>query len=220
MMARSPSVPREIHSLIVPVLAAGLFVPLFIFRGTGPLDFWGSLTLDVAFLCVLALSVNRPYIALIRQDLRTRAVQKIVLGIASALALYIIFYAGNWLAPHLLPNAGRGIGRVYAFKTGVPVARIVLLMVLVIGPGEEVFWRGYLQRFWQVRFGTTAGWLLASGLYAAVHAGSLNPMLILAASVCGLFWGFLYLKFRSPLMICISHSLWDLLVFVILPFSW
>lgn len=219
MMVRSPSAPREIHSLIVPLLAAGLFVPLFIFRGTGPLDFWGSMTLDVAFLCVMALSVDRAYIALIRQDLRTKAAPKIVLGIASALVLYLVFFAGNWLAPHIISNAGRGIGRVYGYKSGVSTVRIVLFMILVIGPGEEIFWRGYLQRFWQARFGNVAGWLLASGLYAAVHAGSLNPMLVLAAAVCGLFWGYLFFKFRSPLMICVSHTLWDLLVFIILPFS-
>lgn len=219
MTASSPSAPREIHSLIVPLLAAGLFVPLFIFRGTGPLDFWGSMTLAVAFLCIMALSVDRAYLALIRQDLRTGAVQKIALGIASALVLYLVFFAGNELAPHIIPDAGRGIGRVYGFKSGVSTARIVVLMVLVIGPGEEIFWRGYLQRFWQTRFGNIAGWLLVSGLYAAVHAGSLNPMLVLAAAVCGLFWGYLFFKFRSPLMICASHTLWDLLVFIILPFS-
>jgi membrane protease YdiL (CAAX protease family) len=43
-------------------------------------------------------------------------------------------------------------------------------------------------------------------------------MLILAAAVCGVFWGGLYLRFRSPLLNIVSHTLWDLLVFVILPF--
>jgi len=220
MMVRSPSAPREIHSLIVPLLAAGLFVLLFIFRGTGTLDFWGSMTLNVAFLCVIALSVDRAYISLIRQDLRTKTVQKIALGVVSALLLYLVFLGGNWLSRQIMPGAGQDIGRVYGFKTGVSTVRIVLLMVLVIGPGEEVFWRGYLQRFWQARFGNIGGWLLVSGLYTAVHAGSLNPMLILAAAACGLFWGYLYFKFRSPMMICVSHTFWDLLVFIILPFSW
>jgi membrane protease YdiL (CAAX protease family) len=218
-MLRSPSAPREVHSLIVPFLAAGLFVPLFIFRGTGPLDFWGSMTLDVAFLCVLALSVDRTYVSLIHRDVKDGTLKKIGLGIASAVALYLIFLAGSWLAPHMIPNAGPGISRVYGFKSGVSPLRIVVLMILVIGPGEEIFWRGYLQRFWQGRFGNIAGWLLAAGLYTAVHAGSLNPMLVLAAAVCGLFWGYLFFKFRSPLMICVSHTLWDLLVFIILPFS-
>jgi hypothetical protein len=43
-------------------------------------------------------------------------------------------------------------------------------------------------------------------------------MLILAAAVCGVFWGWLYLRFRSPLLNVVSHAVWDLLVFVILPF--
>jgi membrane protease YdiL (CAAX protease family) len=44
-------------------------------------------------------------------------------------------------------------------------------------------------------------------------------MLILAALVCGIFWGSLFLKYRSPLMLIVSHTLWDLLVFIVLPFS-
>jgi membrane protease YdiL (CAAX protease family) len=45
-----------------------------------------------------------------------------------------------------------------------------------------------------------------------------NPMIILAAAVCGIFWGGLYLRFRSPVLNAVSHTVWDLLVFVILPF--
>ena len=62
-------------------------------------------------------------------------------------------------------------------------------MALLIGPGEEIFWRGYLQRRWQERFGAGRGFLFAAALYAAVHAGSGNVMLVLAAAVCGAVLG-------------------------------
>jgi hypothetical protein len=43
-------------------------------------------------------------------------------------------------------------------------------------------------------------------------------MLVAAAGVCGIFWGWLYLAFRSPILNVVSHTAWDLLVFVVLPF--
>jgi membrane protease YdiL (CAAX protease family) len=59
---------------------------------------------------------------------------------------------------------------------------------------------------------------LTALLYTAVHLAGGNIMLVLAAALCGVFWGWLYLRFRSPLLNIISHTLWDLLVFVVLPF--
>jgi uncharacterized protein len=50
--------------------------------------------------------------------------------------------------------------------------RVVLLLALLIGPGEELFWRGFLQRRWQIRFGPVRGFLLTAGLYTLVHAAT------------------------------------------------
>ncbi len=55
-------------------------------------------------------------------------------------------------------------------------------------------------------------------LYTAVHLASGNIMLVLAAAVCGVFWGWLYLRYRSPVLNIVSHTLWDLAVFVVFPF--
>jgi len=44
-------------------------------------------------------------------------------------------------------------------------------------------------------------------------------MLIMAALVCGVFWGFMYMIFkpRNLVPLLISHALWDVMVFVVLP---
>jgi len=200
-------------------LAVIFFVPLFIFRSIGPLDFWWWMSAGIALLIALSLALDRSYAGLILSDFKNRLAWKIGVGIFAALLLYAVFYAGDRLSRQILPFAGTGIGRVYGLKAGVSPLRIVLLVVCLIGPGEEFFWRGYLQRCWQARFGTLPGWLLATALYALVHAGSGNIMLVLAAGVCGLFWGFLYLRFKSVLLVAVSHTLWDLLVFIVLPFK-
>ncbi len=211
--------PTGRHDLIIALLALGLFVPLFIFRGTGPLDFWNSLSLTVIFLSVFAVSVDSTYGPFLLEDLRTNPAKKIIAGLLSALVLYGIYFLGNLILRNLVPASGAEVSRVYGFGAGVSRWRVILFILLFIGPGEEIFWRGYLQRAWQARFSNQAGWLLTTLLYAGVHAGSGNPVLVLAAVVCGLFWGWLFLRYRSPLMLCVSHTFWDLLAFVIIPFQ-
>jgi hypothetical protein len=208
-----------IPEYILAVAAVVLFVPLFVFRRLGPLDFWWWMTAAIGLLIGGAVVLDRDYVRSIRADLRSEAARKIFWGILSAAALYALFFAGNWASRLIFPFAGRGIGDVYGFKAGVSPFRIVVLMVLIIGPGEELFWRGFLQRRWQARFGPPAGLIAAALLYTLVHAGSGNPMLVLAAAVCGLYWGILYLGTGSVLLVAVSHTLWDLAVFVFFPFG-
>ena len=177
------------------------------------------MSIIIALLIALSVVLDRSYAGLILSDFKNKLAWKIGIGIFTALLLYAVFYACNQLSRQIFPFAGQGIGRVYGFKAGASPLRIVLLIVCLIGPGEEFFWRGYLQRCWQERFGALPGWLLATALYALVHAGSGNIMLLLAAGVGGLFWGFLYLRFKSVLLVAVSHTLWDLLVFIVLPFQ-
>jgi len=211
--------PRKVDDLIVAAAAVLLFVPLFIFRAAGPFDFWWWMSLNIILAVGLGAASDRTYLPALRADLRAGAGKKIFLGLLSAAALYAVFFAGNFFSRLLLPFAGAGIGAVYAFKSTASLVRIVPLMALLIGPGEEVFWRGFLQRRWQERFGARRGFLLATALYAGVHAGSGNVMLVLAAAVCGLFWGYLYRRTESLLLIAVSHTAWDLAVFIAFPFG-
>ena len=154
---------------------------------------------------------------MLREDVRTRPFRKIVLGALSAAALYGVFYLGGIIVRRMLPMGGEGIGAVYALKAGVPAVRIALLLLLVIGPGEELFWRGYLQRSWQKKLGGASALPLAVAVYTAVHVASGNPVLVLAAAVCGLYWGVIYQRSGSVLLVAVSHTLWDLAVFLLFP---
>ncbi len=199
-------------------LAAVLFIALFRFRRLGPLDFWAWLAMNIILVAALGFAVDRGYGPRIKEDLRSDLLRKIGIGIVSAGALYAVFAVGRAAAVGLFPFAMEGIERVYALRSGVPLFRVALLICLIVGPGEEIFWRGFFQENAGVRPGRAAGFILTSLLYASVHLASGNIMLILAAAVCGVFWGWLYLRFRSPLLNAVSHTVWDLLVFVILPF--
>lgn len=199
-------------------VAAALFIVLFRFGRLGPLDFWAGLAASILVALVLAFAVDRGYARRLAADLRTGAVRKIALGIASAAALYGVFAVGRLVALRLFPFAAGGIAAVYGLKAGVALPRVVLLIGLIIGPGEELFWRGFFQERTGATTRPAAGFVLTALLYTAVHMASGNLMLVLAAAVCGVFWGALYLRFRSPLLNVVSHTLWDLAVFVVFPF--
>lgn len=218
-MSGGKSGPRPLLVAAAGALAAALFIALFRFRRLGPLDFWAWLASNIALVVALSLTVDKGYGRRLKEDLGTGPLRKIGFGIASALALYAVFAAGRAAALAIFPFAASGIGSVYALKSGVPLLRVALLIGLVIGPGEELFWRGFFQEHAGAGAGTrrTGGFILATLLYTSVHLASGNIMLVLAAAVCGVFWGWLYLRFRSSLLNVVSHTVWGLLIFVIWP---
>lgn len=203
----------------LPVLAAALFGCLLTLRRIGPLDFWWGMSASLAVLISLALFADGSYRVHLSQDIRRGVLKKAVLGVTSAILLYLVFWAAGTVSREILPFAESGIEAVYAFKDDAPAVRVFTLIALLIGPGEEVFWRGFIQRRWEKRLGFLRGWLLASAFYAIVHIGSRNLILVLAALVCGLFWGALYSWSRSVLLVSVSHTLWDLAVFMVFPLS-
>jgi uncharacterized protein len=209
--------PGRLRPFVPVALAVTLFPYLLHFRRLGPLDFWWGMTLVVAALVVSAASVDRASVALLREDVRDRPFRKAIYGAVSAAALYGIFHLGSLFVRRFLPMGEEGIGAVYGLKSGVSPLRIGLLLLLVIGPGEELFWRGHIQRTWQDKFGKASGLPFAVAVYAAVHVASGNPVLVLAAAVCGLFWGVLYRRSGSILLVAVSHTLWDLAVFLVFP---
>lgn len=203
--------------LIQIILFAGLFTPLFIFHSTAKIDFWWWMSINITLLFLFSLLSDKSYLIILRNDFSSGILHKIMLGLLSAFILYALFYLGNQISRTIFTFAGEGISQVYAFKQDASTLRIILLMALLIGPGEEVIWRGYLQRHWEIRFGRGAGYFLSVAAYSLVHAASGNIMLIGAAAVCALFWGWLYLWYRSVLLVVVSHTVWDLLIFIILP---
>ena len=199
--------------------ASALFIPLFITRGIGPFDFWWWMSTALLILILTAALFDTEYMRGVMADIAGHWLRKTLLGLAAALALYIIFALGNQISRLILDFAGRGIDAVYGFRGGASSLRIALLMAIVIGPGEELFWRVFLQGRLSRQLGDWKGFAAATALYTAVHLASGNLMLVLAAMVCGIFWGFLYLRFRSPLINMVSHTVWDIAVFIVFPFT-
>jgi membrane protease YdiL (CAAX protease family) len=196
-----------------------LFIPMFVIQVIGPFDFWWWMSVNLFILILLSLVVDRNYLPFLRQDMLSKPVGKVLIALASVVVLYFLFYTGNYLSRLWFSFAGDQIGGIYLFKGDASPARVILLMALIIGPGEELFWRGFVQRHLSSRMGRLTGFLVATALYSLVHVATGNFILVMAALVCGLFWGWLFYKYNSMLVNIVSHTVWDIAVFVVFPFQ-
>ena len=176
-------------------------------------NFWIKLCISASILATTGLTLSRgEWKSLFRFKRR-----HLCLGPVSALVLYGIFWLGNEVSSVLFPFASKEISSIYFNKTQLPSIVIGLLLVFVMGPAEEIYWHGFIQRAFSHRYGAVAGVLLTTAIYAVVHVVALNFMLFVAAAICGLFWGVLYQREQSLIPVIISHSLWDLIIFVLFP---
>ncbi len=141
----------------------------------------------------------------------------ITVGIASAVALYAIAFAGAHFLSSVSVQLQADLAVIYAYGKGTSRILIGTVLLFWLAPLEELFWRGFLQHRLMQRFGSTAGWLIAAGLYLLAHIWAGNIMLWLALAVAGLFWGWLFKRYNRLWPCIISHAVWDVLVFIVLP---
>ena len=110
------------------------------------------------------------------------------------------------------------VDSIYGMKEGESPWLLAALLLLLIGPAEEIFWRGYVQRTLSKRWNPNVGFVVATLIYALVHAGSCNFMLVMAALVVGAAWGALYRFFPNRFAaVILSHAVWDVAVFIFFP---
>lgn len=191
------------------VFATILWILVFLVR---PFDFWIMLSVSTLILLLISVLINtNTWNAEINMRM-------LLYGVISAVLLYGFFYLGFQVTKSN-PMLSEGVKRVYELRSSLPTIFIGSLLVFPIAPGEEIYWRGLIQRRFAERLGSNAGFLTATAAYALVHLPTLNPPLILTAFIGGLVWGYLYKKTGSLVPAVISHVLWDLLIFVVAPLT-
>jgi membrane protease YdiL (CAAX protease family) len=142
----------------------------------------------------------------------------IVLGVALAAVLWGVFWLGEYLSTLIFDFARPQVDSIYGMKEGENPFVLTLLMLLIIGPAEEIFWRGCIQNRLTARWNPDMGFILTTLVYGLVHVSKFNFMLIMAAMVAGFVWGLAYRFFPEKLgAIIISHALWDCAVFIWFP---
>jgi membrane protease YdiL (CAAX protease family) len=141
-------------------------------------------------------------------------------GGAIAAALYGVFRVGDPIVRLVLPRGGEQLEDLYGLRTGHQALGIAARLALVIGPSEELFWRGLVQRRLAAVLGRDDwGALAGTAAYAGAHVATGNPALVAAAAVAGGLWGGLAARGVPMEALMASHALWDVLVFIVAPTS-
>ena len=80
--------------------------------------------------------------------------------------------------------------------------------------GEEMLFRGLVQRSYQKVLSAWSAILMASIQFAVMHLGWLNPLEIAFSYVMGIFFGYSW-KTKSLITPVIAHSMGNIIVFLI-----
>lgn len=144
--------------------------------------------------------------------------RQFAIGIGIAAALWGVFWIGDKISQLLFDFARPQVDLIYSMKDQSPSWIIALELLLLIGPAEELFWRGFIQQRLAERMSPTWAWIAATAVYTLIHLWSFNFMLIMAAMVAGGLWGLLY-RLRPDWLpaLVVSHALWDVAAFVVFP---
>ena len=208
MADRRDDRPGGLALAIAAVAAGTAFTATF----RGPRDrFWTRMTWTGISLGGLALALSEP-----ARRARIRA-WHVPLGLLSAAILYVTFGVGDRFARRYVPSGDAEIREIYGLRTLRPRGEIATRLATIVGPAEELFWRGLVQEALMRRYGRWPGAALAAVAYAGVHVTSGNFTLLGAAGVAGAHWCALYAAGVPLGALVVSHVAWDIWIFLVAP---
>ncbi|MFX3674293.1 MAG: lysostaphin resistance A-like protein [Paenisporosarcina sp.] len=94
-----------------------------------------------------------------------------------------------------------------------------LLLLFIVAPGEELFWRGFIQQKLKAYMSPFLAVISASLLFGLSLSFSGFWLGVLAACFSGIIWGLLYEWKRSMPLVIIAHITMTILLFLILPLT-
>ena len=205
------------QSLTKPVtgcLIAAILWTIMFSPWTSPhVNFWVMMTCSGLALTTFSTWARRDWWKEVKLDWTN-----IALGVTLAAALWCVFWIGDKLSSLMFDFARPQVNLIYGMKEGENPWVLTFLMLLIIGPAEEIFWRGFIQKSFSEKWNPNLGFIVTTLIYSLVHLSKFNFMLIMAALVAGLAWGLAYRFFPEKLgAIIISHALWDCAVFIWFP---
>lgn len=194
-------------------LAAVLWTVMFSPWTSPHVNFWKMMTCSGLMLTVYSTWAAPGWWKNVRLGLTD-----ILLGIALAAFMWGVFWLGEYFSTMIFGFARPQVDMIYGMKEGENPWILTALMLLIIGPAEEIFWRGYIQNTLSKRWNPNVGFIVTTLVYSLVHLPKMNFMLIMSAAVAGFIWGLAYRFFPERFgAILLSHALWDCAVFIWFP---
>jgi CAAX protease family protein len=206
--------PHAVDDVSPGTVALGLLAAQVAFAATfrGPRErFWQRMTMTGLCLGGLALASSRTARA-------TRiGARDVALGLASAATLYATFKVGDRFARRFVPGGDAQIRDIYTLRTLRPRGEIAARLATIVGPAEELFWRGLVAEGLMTRYGRWRGAALAAAAYGGVHIVTGNFTLFGAAGIAGAHWCALYAAGVPLGALVVSHVAWDVWIFLLQP---
>ncbi len=143
----------------------------------------------------------------------------IALGLATAAALYTVFYAGNLGVTTLHPFGISATTENSIYSLIASPSNPLFLQVAVLAfdaAGYESFFRGILQTRLEARTGVGSVFLVAL-FDALLHAVSMNPLWVVTTFIADSVWGLTYYYSKDLTSSVTSHFVWDVVIFILLP---
>ena len=194
-------------------IAAVLWTVMFSPWTAPYVNFWVMMTCSGLTLTLYSTWASPDWWKDVRFDLNN-----VLLGVALAAVLWGVFWLGEFFSTLLFDFARPQVDMIYGMKEGENPWILTLLMLFIIGPAEEIFWRAYLQKNLSQRWNPDMGFIVTTLMYSIVHLPKFNFMLRMAAAVAGFVWGLAYRFFPKKIgAIILSHALWDCAVFIWFP---
>lgn len=175
--------------IIIPLLIAA-FLWFFMFSPwtSGIFNFWTAMSFSAIVLMNMAFALRPPVV-----DRRCEVRLEEYCRRGGDWLLFCGEYSG-WeirLPPGFSTLPVRQVELIYGMKTGENPWLLSILLLILIGPAEEIFWRGYVQNALSKRWSPNVGFIVTTLVYALVHIWSFNFMLVMAALVVGAIWDWL-----------------------------
>lgn len=172
--------------------------------------FWYLYTATILFCMSFAITVDKTKI-------KQSSLTNLAYGTMSGILLFVLFMLSNYLIEWLnISSLTKDISQLYKHYSPSALWHYLVLFIIII-PGEEIFWRGFIQKKLMERFQTKGTIILSTILYTLPMFYSQNMALVLAGVVAGLVWATLYQWKKSISLVVISHLIFDFLLLVLFP---
>lgn len=169
--------------------------------------FWVLMPLATTILGIITL-------AFFKDNIILGGIQRSInYGISSAIALYLIFIAGDYTTRAI--GIAKYVDIIYELINTSLTPSILIIGLTWIGVMEEIYWRGGLQGIFHKK-GYKTPWLISSILYSIVHTTTLNPVLVISALIVGLILGIIAYK-SGIIASSIAHIIWLQMIIILLP---
>lgn len=172
-------------------------------------EFWYFYTFTILFLMSIAYFFSK-----IKDEVKPFSY--IVWGLIFGTLIYVIIAFGYKLI-HILPIiSSSGINEFITKFAPSTISQYVFLFIL-IAPGEELFWRGYIQQQLKNWFKPFYAVVISSALFSLSLFFGGSWLGVLGAFIVGILFGLLYEWKKSMQLIILAHITMLVLLFLIFP---